>query len=113
MNVLFALGLLLSPASQLRRSPNPILFMLPALIIFSICGSFLAVVLERLDRGLRSERDINDALGISCIGLVPQLPRMRVTRPYQYLLAELFPAYTEAIWSAVATLQLTEPRHFG
>ena len=104
---------ILSLASPPDRpsSPNPILFMLPALIISSICGSFLAVVLERLDRGLRSERDINDALGISCIGLVPQLPRMRVTRPYQYLLAEPFSAYTEAIRSAVATLQLAEPRH--
>ncbi len=104
---------ILSRASPPDRpsSPNPILFMLPALIISSICGSFLAVVLERLDRGLRSERDINDALGISCIGLVPQLPPMRVTRPYQYLLAEPFSAYTEAIRSAVAMLRLAEPGH--
>jgi polysaccharide biosynthesis transport protein len=104
---------ILSLASPPDRpsSPNPILFMLPALIISSICGSFLAVVLERLDRGMRSERDINDALGISCIGLVPQFPRVHLTRPHQYFLAEPFSAYTEAIRSAVLTLQLTKPRH--
>ena len=103
---------ILSLASPPDRpsSPDPILFMLPALIISLICGSFLAVVLERLDRGMRSERDISDALGISCIGLVPQLPRGHLTRPYQYFLAEPFSAYTEAIRSAVVTLQLTEPR---
>jgi len=104
---------ILSLASPPPRpsSPNPILFMLPALIASLICGSFLAVVLERLDRGMRSERDINDALGISCISLVPQLPQVHLTRPDQYFLAEPFSAYTEAIRSAVMTLQLTEPRH--
>ena len=37
-------------------SPNPFLFIFPALIVFLICGSLLAVILESLDRGLRSEK---------------------------------------------------------
>jgi polysaccharide biosynthesis transport protein len=101
----------LSLASPPTRpsSPNPILFMLPALIAFSICGGLLAVVLERLDGGLRSEREINDALGVSCVGLVPRIPQMRLTDLGEYLLAEPFSLYTEAIRSAVATLLLAEP----
>ena len=102
--------LALAPLPDRPSSPNPILFILPALIAFSMCGSFLAVWLERLDRGLRSERDVNDALGISCIGLVPQLRGMRRTRPHQYLLAKPFAPYTEAIRSVVAALQLAAPQ---
>lgn len=102
---------ILSLASPPTRpsSPNPILFMLPALIAFSICGGLLAVVLERLDGGLRSEREINDALGISCVGLVPRIPQKHLADLGEYLRAEPFSPYTEAIRSAVAALRLAEP----
>src|SRR5882672_6135996 len=87
-------------------SHNPILFIFPAFIVFAIGGSWLAVVLEQLDRGLRSEQETSDALGICCIGLVPMLPRKNAIRPYQHLLTEPFSAYAEAIRSAVAALGL-------
>jgi succinoglycan biosynthesis transport protein ExoP len=87
-------------------SHNPILFIFPAFIVLAIGAGWLAVVLEQLDRGLRSEQETGDALGISCIGLVPLLPRTHAIRPYQYLLTEPFSAYAEAIRSAVATLGL-------
>ena len=54
-------------------SQNPILFILPAFFILAIGASGLAVILEKLDRGLRSERATAEALGIPCIGLVPAL----------------------------------------
>jgi polysaccharide biosynthesis transport protein len=92
-------------------SPNPILFVFPALIAFSIAGGFLAIVLEGLDQGLRSGRDINDALGISCIGLVPQLLQQGQLRTHEYLLQNPFAAYTEAIRSiAIAALDLSAPK---
>jgi uncharacterized protein involved in exopolysaccharide biosynthesis len=100
----------LAPLPDRPSSPNPILFILPALIVCAICASLLAVVLDRLDRGLRSEHDINDALGIPCIGLVPRLPRRRKNRPCGYLVAEPFSAYAEAIRSLAATLQLATPQ---
>jgi succinoglycan biosynthesis transport protein ExoP len=87
-------------------SHNPIFFIFPAFIIFAIGGSWLAVVLEQLDRGLRSEQETSDALGISCIGLVPLLSRTQAFRPYQYLLTEPFSPYAEAVRSAVARLGL-------
>jgi polysaccharide biosynthesis transport protein len=90
-------------------SHNPILFIFPAFIVFAIGGSWLAVVLEQLDRGLRSEQEIADALGIPCIGLVPLLPRKHATHPYQHLLTRPFSAYAVAIRSAVARLGLAGP----
>ena len=84
--------------------------MLPALIASLMCGSLLALVLERLDRGLRSEREINDALGLSCIGLVPQIPRRHLPHPDKYLRVEPFSPYAEALRSVVATLRMAEHR---
>jgi uncharacterized protein involved in exopolysaccharide biosynthesis/Mrp family chromosome partitioning ATPase len=100
----------LAPVPERPSSPNPILFVLPALLVCAICAGLLAVVLERFDRKLRSERDINDVLGIPCIGLVPQLPRKRKNRPCEYLVAKPLSAYADAIRSIVATLQLTTPQ---
>jgi succinoglycan biosynthesis transport protein ExoP len=102
----------LATTPERPSSSNPFLFIFPALILFSICGSLLAVILERLDRGLRSERDINEALGIPCIGLVPQVPAMnRPRRLHQYLVTDPFAAYAEAVRSVVATRQLVSPFH--
>jgi polysaccharide biosynthesis transport protein len=99
---------LLATVPNRPSSHNPILFILPAFIVFAIGGSWLAVVLEQLDRGLRSEQETGDALGISCIGLVPLLPRKHAILPYRHLLTEPFSAYAVAIRSAVATLGLAE-----
>jgi len=101
-------GVEIHPAEvpRLPSSHNPILFIFPAFVFFAIGGSWLAVVLERLDRGLRSREETADVLGIPCIGLVPLLPRKRATRPDQHLLAEPYSAYTEAIQSAAVTLGL-------
>jgi len=98
----------LSLASPPERpsSANPLLFIFPALIVSLIGASLLAIVLERVDRGLRSERDVVGALGLPCIGLVPQLRRSQARRPLQYLLHKPFTPYTEAIRSAAVTLHL-------
>lgn len=90
-------------------SSSRLLFVLPALIMFSIGGSLLAVAAERLQKGMRSAQDINDALGIPCIGFVPLIRHRGGVRPHQYLLQNPFAAYTEAIRSIVAALQLTSP----
>ncbi|MEW6642040.1 MAG: Wzz/FepE/Etk N-terminal domain-containing protein [Pseudomonadota bacterium] len=91
-------------------SHNPILFVVPALIILLIGSCFIAVIMEQGDQQLRSERDVSDLLGIPCVGLMPQLPRMRAMRPHQYMLTEPFSAYTESIRSVVGELWLTTPQ---
>jgi Mrp family chromosome partitioning ATPase len=98
-----------APIPDRPSSPNPILFILPAMVVASIGGGLLAVLLERLDETLRTERDVTDALGIPCIGAIPRLTGSRKVRPHQLLPQNA--RYTEAIRSVVATaLQLTNPQ---
>jgi succinoglycan biosynthesis transport protein ExoP len=88
-------------------SHNPILFIFPAFVLFAICGGWLAVLLEQLDRGLRSPQEAADALGIPCIGLVPRLALGEVVLAgQQHLLMDRSSAYAEAIRSTVAALGL-------
>lgn len=101
---------LASPPSR-PSSPNPILFMLPAFIVFLIGGSFAALLLERLDSGLRSENEVADAIDMPCIGSVPRIPPSHLLHSLSYLRTEPFSPYTEALRSTVATLRLAEPGH--
>jgi polysaccharide biosynthesis transport protein len=96
----------LASVPERPSSHNPLLLILPALIFFAIGGSLLAVVLDQLDRGMRSEREVSSVLGIPCIGLVPQLPARRRARPHGYLVAEPLSAYAEAIRSVFLALHL-------
>lgn len=92
-------------------SANPILFIPPALVLFLICGSLLSVLLERLDRGLRSEREINETLGVPCIGLIPKVAEADATTLLdQCVSATPFTAYAEALRSIAAAMQLASPR---
>ncbi len=61
----------------LPSSLNPLLFIPPAIVLAFIGAGLLAVLLEQLDGTLRTERDVTNALGISCIGVIPQLTRKR------------------------------------
>ena len=98
-------------APDTPSTPNALLFMFPALVIFMIGGSTLAVLLEQLDRGLRSERDVQSALGVPCIGLVPRLRRRDALRPHEHLHTQSFAVYTEAIRSVATTLWMSDPRN--
>lgn len=71
---------ILSPASipTLPSSLNPLLFIPPAMVLALIGAALLALLLDQLDRTLRTERDVAEALGISCIGVVPLTTRSRM-----------------------------------
>lgn len=90
-------------------SVNPLLFTFPAFVAFLIGGGLLAVAGDRLDQGLRSARDVSEALGIPCIALVPEIRRKGRMRLHHHLLAKPFAPYAEAIRSVVASLQLASP----
>jgi len=80
------------------------------MVLALIGAGLLAILLEQLDGTLRTERDVTDALGISCIGVIPQFTR----RPGKLRPHQLIPQderYTEAIRSVVAAaLQLVNPQ---
>lgn len=96
----------LASAPPRPSSHNPILFILPGLLILLIGGSWLAVILEQLDRRLRSEEETSEALGIPCIGLVPMPPRKAAALAARCVLKQPFSPYAEAIRSAAMTLRL-------
>lgn len=84
---------------DLPSSPNPLLFVAPALIASLLIGGFLAVLFERLDQRLRSERDVEETLDAPCIGMVPTISgRMRADMS-RLLRNNPFAPYTEAIRS--------------
>jgi succinoglycan biosynthesis transport protein ExoP len=101
---------IVSLASPPRRpsSRSPFLVVFPAFIMFSMGGCALARFMERFDRGIRSEQQINDALELPCLGLVPQLSRIGRYRPHKYVMKHPFTTYTEAIRSIVVALQLAK-----
>lgn len=80
-------------------SPNPLLFVAPAIIAAFLVAGMLAVLFERLDQRLRSERDVEESLGAPCIGLVPRLARRYRAALPDYLRKHPYAPYTEAIRS--------------
>jgi Mrp family chromosome partitioning ATPase len=102
---------ILSLASLPQRpsSANPILFTFPALIASLIGASLLAIILERIGRPLRTERDVADVLGLGFLGAVPRLPRSCANQPLRYIQNAPYTAYAESIKSALIALDLAQP----
>ncbi|WP_146592255.1 GumC family protein [Puniceibacterium confluentis] len=80
-------------------SPNPLLFVAPAVIASLLIGGMLAILFERLDRRLRSERNVEESLGTICIGLVPRIWRREIAALPRLMRTKPFAPYTEAIRS--------------
>lgn len=96
----------LAEAPNRPSSHNPLFFVVPAFFVFVTGAGWLAVALEQRDRGLRSEQDIVDTLGIPCVGLVPRISDESAAAPDQLLLTSPFTPYSESIRSVITALQL-------
>jgi polysaccharide biosynthesis transport protein len=95
---------------ELPSSPHPVLFILPAMLAAMIGAGLLAVVRERLDDRLRSQRDVEETLEIPCIGIIPRVARRYRMSPHHHLLKWPLSPYAEAVRSVVATaLDITSP----
>jgi polysaccharide biosynthesis transport protein len=88
-------------------SPSVTLLILIAMTGFTVSGASLAILLDRLDHGLRSAQQVSDALSVPCVGLVPAIDASDADHPHRFFLAAPTSAYAEAIRSlAAAALQL-------
>ncbi|MGG5817787.1 GumC family protein [Falsiroseomonas sp. HW251] len=85
-------------------SPDPILFLAPALLVGAVGSSLLAIALDRLDRRVRDARAAEAALGVPCIGVVPRARRLATLHSVLALLREPFAPYTKAIRSVVMAM---------
>ncbi len=89
-------------------SPGVPLFAAVGFVASGMLGLLLALVRERLDRGLRSKQDVESQLGVSCLGHVPFLKQIAKSKqkPHTYLLDKPRSAYAEAIRSVGTSLRL-------
>ncbi|HYH45750.1 MAG TPA: polysaccharide biosynthesis tyrosine autokinase, partial [Thermoanaerobaculia bacterium] len=89
-------------------TPGAKLFAAAGFLASGMLAALLALLLDRLDRGLRSAREVESALGMPTLALVPKLDKLkRGQRPYQYLMDKPLSAYTEAIRGVYMALKLT------
>ena len=88
----------LASIPNLPSSLNPLLFIPPAIVLALIGAGLLAVLIERLDATLRTERDVTDALGIPCIGIIPQLTRKKKRSFFKMLWREDWDRIATRVW---------------
>jgi len=91
-------------------TPGTKVFAAAGFTLSFLLGSTLALLLERLDRGLRSAKEVEEALGLGTLGLVPRVERLRRNqRPHQYLREKPLSSYAEAIRGVHTALKLSNP----
>ena len=90
-------------------SPGVKLFAAVGFVASGMLGVLLALVRERLDRGIRSKKEIEAQLGIACLGQVPFLKQIARSKqkPHAYLLEKPRSAYAEAIRSVGTYLRMS------
>jgi polysaccharide biosynthesis transport protein len=84
-------------------SPNPLLFLLPAILCALILGAVVAILAERMDRRLRTARQVTQTLGVSCIGSIPEIKIPGGYKLHDALLRDPFSDYTESVRSVAVT----------
>jgi len=86
-------------------SHNPLLFVIPSAVLSLMAGCWLALILERADRRLRSEREVQRVLGIPCIGHLPRVRAGTIGAPRLHILNHPTSPYSEAVRNIAAALQ--------
>jgi capsular exopolysaccharide synthesis family protein len=76
-----------------------------------IVAGLLALIAETMRSGLRSTREIERALGVSCLSHVPQIRTKDDVRPHEYPTRKPRSAYAEAIRAVHVGLQFAQLDH--
>jgi capsular exopolysaccharide synthesis family protein len=90
-------------------TPGPALFGAVGFTAAAMLGTLLALLLERLDNGIRSAKQVEQLVGLPALGLVPRLSRLkRDQKPHHYLMSKPLSAYAEAHRAIYTSLQLSD-----
>ncbi|MEO1144084.1 MAG: polysaccharide biosynthesis tyrosine autokinase [Cyanobacteria bacterium J06638_22] len=93
-------------------TPGTKLFAAAGFVVSFVLATGIALLLERMDRGLRNAREVEASLGLPTIGLVPKLDKLkRKQRPHQYLLEKPLSAYAEAVRAVYMAVKLSSVDH--
>ena len=94
-------------APLVPSTPGAKIFTAAGFVFSLVLGSFVAIVMDRMDRGLRSGKDVERLLGVPMLGMVQKLDKLKKNqKPYQYLMDKPLSAYTEAIRGLYMALKL-------
>ena len=89
-------------------TPGKKIFAAGGFVVSFGIAALLAIVLDRMDRGIRSAKQIEDRLGLSTLSLVPLLEkRKKNQKPYQYLMEKPLSAYAEALRGVYMAVKLS------
>ena len=89
-------------------SPGAKLFAATGFVVCFCVAALLAIVLDRMDRGIRSAREVERLLGLNTLGMVPMLDRLRRNqKPHQYLVDKPLSAYAESIRAIYMSVKLS------
>ncbi|MGB3809088.1 MAG: polysaccharide biosynthesis tyrosine autokinase [Parvibaculum sp.] len=92
--------------------PNKTLALAAAFFVSLLLGCGLALLLERLDNGLKTGSEIEQALGMACLGSIPETPYETDTsgnriEPQHYVLMKPLSAFSESLRSLRSALSLS------
>jgi polysaccharide biosynthesis transport protein len=101
---------LISPAQipDAPSSPSPKLFAMVGFTGSLVLGSILALLLEQLDNTLRTERQVEELLGLPSLGLVPKITEAQAGRRlHGHMLDRPQSPYAEAVHALHTQICLT------
>ncbi|WEK49003.1 MAG: polysaccharide biosynthesis tyrosine autokinase [Candidatus Kaistia colombiensis] len=83
---------------------SPAFLIPPGMVVFGIIGAMFTILRRKTDRALRSEAEVEAALGVPCVGLLPKIARPQAQRLSRMLLTEPKSIYTRALRSLLISL---------
>ncbi len=89
-------------------NPSPIVFAMIGGVSSLMLGAFLSLLVERLDRRVRSIDDLERLLGVRVLGIMPRLSKRFAQKPDLYVSNNPLSAFSECAQSILATLDMTE-----
>lgn len=91
-------------------SPNPVLLVIPGLVLLLIGSCYWAIVRDRLDQPIRTPSEAARALAVPCLGAIPRIGRFGVEARPEQLAVIPSSTFAESIRSIGISLDL-ESRH--
>ncbi|CDX43478.1 Lipopolysaccharide biosynthesis protein [Mesorhizobium sp. SOD10] len=103
---------ILSPAWPPAKPQTlpPIFLVPPGMIAFAILGAAFVLFRNRFNRALRGEAETEAALGIPCIGLIPEPGKIAMKQLRQLILDQPKSAYSRAVTSLLVSAAPNQAR---
>lgn len=89
-------------------TPGPPVFGMIGFTVSTLLGSFLALLLERLNRRVKSALDVERMLGLTVLGLTPRIAKRGAKRPDRYIADKPMSVYAESVRSILMAMRLSQ-----